>query len=533
MFSLWLKIRNLFLSLLRPSQRRASKRPARRRLFAEPLESRAVPSAGGGLGGGGPLGGRGKSILAPGQGSLTLENNVLTQGQSGPGSGGEQTTQPTSGSGSALFRLTPSGPGYPLPSGNPPLGGGVKALDVPPGAPPLPPGPGFALPPPLTAVFVPFEGTTGALPFVPTQSTSAPPAAGTVDAVGVAALPLAPLPSTSPFSIVGNIDAVGAPALNSVPTQATFALPALGSVTAVGQPSPTSVPTQATFALPGLGNVDTVLPSPRFDAPAVGQAPASEALVLGPSTSSTRSAIVSDADINRVAVPVPYGVQQEALPTNPLAHDTPEPLTQAALGPQGRSASLGAKPEGAGANTESFWSILVSGSGGSSGSPGPSAPGVHVSSAAPPASTASTAAAGSQGNLDRADAGAPAPVAPSGSLAGDATADLRAYAEQVSDAAPATAAGEQLSEYAALPILPIATASASAQAESETAGDSAPATTGTEQSAPGGAEALLLVPALLAAKTWWVVSAQRTPVSLETSEEKKRGPRVPETALPG
>src|SRR5262245_15497801 len=100
MFSLWLKIRNLFLSLLRPSQRRASKRPARRRLFAEPLESRAVPSAGG-LGGGGPFGGRGKSILAPGQGSLTLANDVLTQGQSGPGSGGEQTTQVTGGSGSA------------------------------------------------------------------------------------------------------------------------------------------------------------------------------------------------------------------------------------------------------------------------------------------------------------------------------------------------------------------------------------------------------------------------------------------------
>src|SRR4051794_40657831 len=98
MFSLWVKIRNLFRSLLRPSQRRASKRPARRRLFAEPLEARAVPSAAG-LGGGGPFGGRGKSILAPGQGSLTLANDVSPQGNSGPG------------------------PGYPLPPGLPPLGG--------------------------------------------------------------------------------------------------------------------------------------------------------------------------------------------------------------------------------------------------------------------------------------------------------------------------------------------------------------------------------------------------------------------------
>src|SRR4051812_46526626 len=216
MNSLWIAVRNFFLSLFGRPERRVARRPSRRRLSAEPLESRALPSAGP-LGGGGPLGGRGKSILAPGQASLTLANEDVTHGQSGPGGGAAQATQATGVLGTASFPFSPSGPGYPLPPGTAPRTGGE-----------------IALAPQLDAVLVPFGGAGGALPLVPTQSTFS-------------------------LSVLGSVEVLGAPALPSVPTQSTFALAALGSAdaTALGrapvfdelafaQPAPHTSPTSIT-----------------------------------------------------------------------------------------------------------------------------------------------------------------------------------------------------------------------------------------------------------------------------------------------
>jgi hypothetical protein len=473
MNSLWAVIRKLFVFLRQPAQRRASGRRYRRKLFPEPLESRALPSAGA-LGGGGPLGGRGKSVLAPGQASLPLSTEEVTHGPNDSGRGGPQATQVASLSGPGAVSFSPSGPGYPLPPAAPPRTGG----DI-------------GLAPQLNAVLVPFGGSGGALSLVPTQSTFALSAAGNLDALAVSAQP-------------------------SVPTQATFASSALGTVDAVGAAPLDPVPTQATFASSALGTVANVLPIPRFDA----------ATTVPPASTQGPASLTANVDVNGVSLPAASAARQEVPPTNAPANETQEPLTLVALGPQGRPADSGVRPETMGHNTESFWSVLVSGNRGTSESTGEAASPVLVSPAPAAMPSVSGTAASPQGNLDRVGAGESAQATPSRSLTSDATANPQATSALVQDAAPAPATGEQSAEYVAPPQLLPGDVAGTLQEAPAAAEDSAPATAVAEHTAAGDAGQLLLIPALLVAKTWWDVCAQRTPVSLDGREEQKRAPQL-------
>src|SRR5262249_46162777 len=151
----------------------------------------------------------------------------------------------------------------------------------------------IALAPQLNVVLAPFGADAGVLPLVPTQSTFSLSAVANVDAATGTPLSAVPAQSMFALSALAKVDALSAPALPSVPTQSTFALSPIDSVDVVGTPTLTSAPAQSTVTLSAVGSVDNVVPSPRFDAAALGRAPAPDALAFAQPAAGSHSASIA------------------------------------------------------------------------------------------------------------------------------------------------------------------------------------------------------------------------------------------------